>query len=134
MDKHERPRPEARGVVDDPRQDHPTAPPTPVKVQPEAASNDLPDGVKPLAVVLQELVGILPRLQLALEHQTRPSLPRFTYRLDELADSLGMSRRAIERERSAGRFPAPDLHIGKAPLWRPETVRAWLDCQKRGNR
>ena len=38
MHKHERPQPEARGVVDDPRQYHPTAPPTAATVQPEAAS------------------------------------------------------------------------------------------------
>ena len=38
-----------------------------------------------------------------------------------------MSRRAIERERAAGRFPRPDLTIGKMPLWRLETVRAWLE-------
>ena len=37
MHKHERPQPEARGVVDDPRQDHPTAPPLAAKVQPDAA-------------------------------------------------------------------------------------------------
>ena len=41
---------------------------------------------------------------------------RMALRLDELAASLGVSRRTIERERSAGRFPRPDLHIGKAPL------------------
>jgi hypothetical protein len=39
----------------------------------------------------------------------------------------GVSRRTIERERSAGRFPLPDLHIGKAPLWRPETIRRWVE-------
>jgi predicted DNA-binding transcriptional regulator AlpA len=31
--KHERPQLEARGVVDDPRQDHPTAPPSAVSIQ-----------------------------------------------------------------------------------------------------
>jgi predicted DNA-binding transcriptional regulator AlpA len=97
---------------------------------PEAADDELPEGVKPLAAVLQELAGILPRLNAALER--KPAVERLTYRIDEVADSLGMSRRAIERERSAGRFPAPDLHIGKAPLWRPETVRNWLDSKKGG--
>jgi predicted DNA-binding transcriptional regulator AlpA len=128
--KHERPQPEARGVVDDPRQDHPTAPCPAVIVHPEAA--EPPERVKPLAAVLQELAGILPRLNAALER--KPPVERLTYRIDEVADSLGMSRRAIERERSAGRFPAPDLHIGKAPLWRPETIRDWLDSRKVGSR
>ena len=56
---------------------------------------------------------------------------RLTYRLAELAQALGISRRTLERERSAGRFPAPDLHIGKAPLWRPGTVQAWIEAQSR---
>jgi predicted DNA-binding transcriptional regulator AlpA len=101
-------------------------------VTPAAAGDELPEGVKPLAAVLQELAGILPELKAALER--KPPVERLTYRIDEVADSLGMSRRAIERERSAGRFPPPDLHIGKAPLWRPETVRDWLDSRKGGSR
>jgi predicted DNA-binding transcriptional regulator AlpA len=56
-----------------------------------------------------------------------PVVPRIALRLDEVARSLGVSRRAIERERSAGRFPRPDLNIGKMPLWTPATVRAWAE-------
>lgn len=52
---------------------------------------------------------------------------RLTFRLDELAAALGLSRRTIERERSAGRFPRPDLTVGKMPLWRPETIREWIE-------
>jgi len=52
---------------------------------------------------------------------------RLALRLDELARALGVSRRAIERERSAGRFPKPDLTIGRMPLWKPETIRRWID-------
>jgi predicted DNA-binding transcriptional regulator AlpA len=55
---------------------------------------------------------------------------RLTYRLDELAAALGISRRTLERERSVGRFPAPDLRIGKMPLWRPETIRAWIERER----
>jgi predicted DNA-binding transcriptional regulator AlpA len=51
---------------------------------------------------------------------------RLTYRLDEIAESLGVSRRTIERERSAGRFPKPDLRIGRAPLWTRETLTRWI--------
>ena len=54
-------------------------------------------------------------------------LARMTLRLDELAAALGISRRVLERERSAGRFPPPDLTIGRMPLWRPETIRAWIE-------
>lgn len=54
-------------------------------------------------------------------------LPRLAYRLNEVAAVLGISRRTIERERSAGRFPKPDLVIGKTPLWRLATIDAWLE-------
>ena len=83
-----------------------------------------------LADALRELVDILPGLKAVIER--RPLADRMTLRLDEVADSLGMSRCAIERERSAGRFPPPDLHIGKAPLWRPETIHNWLNSRNGG--
>jgi predicted DNA-binding transcriptional regulator AlpA len=51
---------------------------------------------------------------------------RLALRLEEIATALGVSRRAIERERSAGRFPKPDRVIGRMPLWRVETIRAWI--------
>jgi predicted DNA-binding transcriptional regulator AlpA len=54
-------------------------------------------------------------------------LGRFTLRLDEVATAIGISRRALERERSAGRFPKPDLRIGRMPLWRLETILAWIE-------
>ena len=52
---------------------------------------------------------------------------RMTWRLDDVAKALGISRRAIERERSAGRFPRADVVLGRMPLWRPETIRAWVE-------
>jgi predicted DNA-binding transcriptional regulator AlpA len=52
---------------------------------------------------------------------------RLTLRLDELAKALGVSRRAIERERAAGRFPKPDMTMGRMPLWRPETIHQWIE-------
>lgn len=45
----------------------------------------------------------------------------------DLPALLGISRRTLERERSAGRFPRPDKIVGKRPLWRLETVRRWLE-------
>ena len=63
-----------------------------------------------------------------LDSNPEPATPeRLLIRLDELADRLGISRRTIERERSAGRFPRPDLTVGKMPLWRPETIREWIE-------
>jgi predicted DNA-binding transcriptional regulator AlpA len=54
-------------------------------------------------------------------------IERLALRINEVAAAIGVSRRAIERERSAGRFPAPDLRVGKMPLWKPETLQAWLE-------
>lgn len=53
--------------------------------------------------------------------------PSVTWRLARVAFELDISRRALERERSAGRFPAPDVTIGKMPLWQPETIRRWIE-------
>ena len=60
--------------------------------------------------------------------QTEPTPPveRLALRIEDVAAALGMSRRTIERERSAGRFPPPDRKIGKAPVWSPETIRRWM--------
>ncbi len=51
---------------------------------------------------------------------------RLALRIDELAESLGVSRRSLERVRSAGKFPKPDAVIGRMPVWKPETIRRWL--------
>lgn len=64
---------------------------------------------------------------MAAPDKAPPAPARLTWRLSEIAKALGVSRRTIERERSAGRFPPPDLHIGKAPLWRPESIRRWVE-------
>jgi predicted DNA-binding transcriptional regulator AlpA len=47
--------------------------------------------------------------------------------IDDLAAILSCSRRLIERMRSAGRLPKPDIKIGKMPRWRPETIRRWIE-------
>jgi hypothetical protein len=119
MMKHERPQPEAGGAVESQSHDYSTAPSNPpqdqqINGQPEAGE-------------LAALVVILNRLAIILDRQARPPVNRLVYRLDELADALGVSRRAIERERAAGRFPRPDLTIGKMPLWNVATVRAYLE-------
>ena len=86
----------------------------------------LPPGTT-LAEALSELVELLPGLRDALRRQSGPPVDRMTLRLDEVAAALGVSRRVVERERSAGRFPRPDLTVGKMPLWRVETVRAYVE-------
>jgi predicted DNA-binding transcriptional regulator AlpA len=58
----------------------------------------------------------------------RPPVERLLFRLDDVAQALGIARRTLERERSAGRFAPADLTIGRSPLWKPETVREWIDA------
>ena len=61
----------------------------------------------------------------------RPTVPlrdRLTWGIDDLSALTGLSRRTLERERSAGRFPKPDLYVGKRPMWRPETIRRWIEA------
>jgi hypothetical protein len=45
----------------------------------------------------------------------------------DLVRVLNASRRTIERLRSAGKLPKPDLFLNKMPRWRPETIRAWIE-------
>ena len=47
--------------------------------------------------------------------------------IDDLAALLGCSRRLVERMRSAGKIPKPDIKIGKMPRWKPETIRRWIE-------
>jgi len=47
--------------------------------------------------------------------------------IDDLAALLSCSRRLVERMRSAGKVPKPDIHVGRCPRWRAETVRAWIE-------
>ena len=56
--------------------------------------------------------------------ESRP-LERIAYRIADIAKVCGVSRRLIEAERSAGRLPRPDLKIGRVPIWRVETIKAW---------
>jgi predicted DNA-binding transcriptional regulator AlpA len=77
---------------------------------------------------LSKLADILPRLADVVERaETRPRADRMALRLDEVADALGVSRRVIERERTEGRLPAPDLVIGRMPLWKVQTIKSWLE-------
>ncbi|SIO58476.1 hypothetical protein SAMN05444166_5693 [Singulisphaera sp. GP187] len=49
--------------------------------------------------------------------------------VDDLADTLAVGRRTVERMRSAGKLPRPDLHIGRLPRWQAATIRGWLADQ-----
>jgi hypothetical protein len=48
-------------------------------------------------------------------------------RLGDLPGLTRLGRRTIERLRSAGRLPRPDVRLGRTPLWKVETIRQWID-------
>jgi hypothetical protein len=95
-------------------------------MKPEAAGDELPEGVKPLASVLQELAGILPGLRLALERQAPPAEPPLAHRKTDAARLVGISPRLLERLLSAGKFPRPDAYAGRCPLWTRATLSTWV--------
>lgn len=52
-------------------------------------------------------------------------------KLADLTRVLNCQLRTVERLRSSGRLPKPDLFIGtgtrKSPRWKPATIRRWID-------
>ncbi len=49
--------------------------------------------------------------------------------IDDLAAALACDRRTVERLKSAGKLPPPDLKVGRMPRWKPDTFRRWIDAQ-----
>ncbi len=45
----------------------------------------------------------------------------------DVAAALGCEIRTVERLASAGRFPRPDVRVGRLPRWKAETIRRWID-------
>ncbi len=64
------------------------------------------------------------------EAKRGPTLPagfERMFSIDDLAALLSCSRRLVERMRSAGKVPKPDIKVGKMPRWRVETIRRWIE-------
>lgn len=66
------------------------------------------------------------RLKLAATTERTPTIEPLLG-ISDLAAVLSCSRRLVERMRSAGRLPRPDLFVGRMPRWKAATVRAWID-------
>jgi hypothetical protein len=101
---------------------------------PEAAgrppeADGLPEGTITLAEALARLASELPALRAALDRQadSRPRIEPMALRPEDLEAAIGVDNRTIQRWRSAGKFPKPDIRHGHTLLWRVETVRAWLE-------
>lgn len=60
-----------------------------------------------------------------------PAIVPLIWRKPDVAAALDISLREFERMVSSGRFPRPDVRIGRSPRWKPETVRNWIDEQAR---
>jgi predicted DNA-binding transcriptional regulator AlpA len=86
-----------------------------------APGNSADGGREPAEVVslLKAILNIL---------GARRPVPRLALRLDDAARAVGLSRRALERLRAAGKFPSPDKYLGKCPVWSPETIRKWIEA------
>ena len=135
--KNERPLPKAGGAVGDAVNHHHSTSPSSEGPDQHKFTQSLRASVIMLAAALLDLTRLLPALKDFLERHGKgtPQVDRFAYRLDEFAAAMGVSRRVLERERAAGRLPRPDLYIGRMPLYRPETIKDWLDgCAKGVNR
>ena len=47
---------------------------------------------------------------------------------------LNIGKRTFERWLASGRFPRPDIKAGaKISLWKPATVRAWIEAEAAAN-
>jgi hypothetical protein len=123
---------EANGVSSSPpdalQRPQPAAQPPQAKSTLTATEGDssnqlLPQVLAELAATLEPLACAVSKLVETLERKAEPPVERLAYRLDELADAIGVSRRSLDRERAAGRFPAPDRVVGgKIPIWSRATV------------
>jgi predicted DNA-binding transcriptional regulator AlpA len=47
--------------------------------------------------------------------------------LDDVAATLSVSRRFLERLRAAGKVPKPDFLAGRCPRWKPSTIADWIE-------
>jgi predicted DNA-binding transcriptional regulator AlpA len=56
-----------------------------------------------------------------------PAVGRLALRPKDLETAIGVDERTIQRWRSSGKFPKPDIAIGRTLLWRVETINAWLE-------
>jgi predicted DNA-binding transcriptional regulator AlpA len=82
---------------------------------------------------MADLLAELVKIRWVLERQTGPLMPRWALRLDEIEATFGVSKRLIQKEISAGRFPKP-LKIGRVSVWSVEALREFLAQQADGRR
>ena len=47
----------------------------------------------------------------------------------QIAAALAVTDRTFRALRSSGEFPGPDLHIGRLPRWKSETLARWIESR-----
>jgi predicted DNA-binding transcriptional regulator AlpA len=60
-----------------------------------------------------------------------PTHEKLTWNLDEIEALTGISRRTLERFKSAGKMPKP-IRIGRRVVWPADSIRQWLQDQATG--
>ena len=73
----------------------------------------------PGPVRLADAIDRQPEAPAAKPGRTLPASIEPMLHIDDLAALLSCSRRLVERMRSAGKVPKPDIHVGKCPRWKP---------------
>ena len=56
-----------------------------------------------------------------------PPQPRLVLWRRDLAQTLGIGMRTLDKLRSNGTIPSPDVQLGGRMGWRSRTIEAWLE-------
>ena len=81
----------------------------------------------PGPVRLADAIDRQPEAPAAKPGRTLPASIEPMLHIDDLAALLSCSRRLVERMRSAGKVPKPDIQIGRMPQWKAAMIRAWIE-------
>ena len=68
------------------------------------------------------------------DQRTAPPSIESLWTPKDVASYLRVSVRMLERMRSTGAMPPPDVFLGRLPRYRPNTIRAWLASMNGGSR
>ncbi len=52
----------------------------------------------------------------------------------QICERLSIAPRTLQTWRQSGRFPAPDLAVGKTLRWRRASLERWLDEEREARR
>jgi hypothetical protein len=78
---------------------------------------------------LADFVEDQPDVDLAPTREHRlagPDVEPLAYRKRKVARMLDISERTLERLLAGGKFPRPDAHAGRCPLWMRSTLVEWI--------